>query len=271
MDAVLLASLTFVLGLATNWATTRRTLALQYDTELRRDRLKVYAELWSRLEVLNKYGRSSTRLSRVDAEKLVRELKQWYFQVGGIYLSEPARDDYFALQDALEHAIATATRRGSGSLESTDDAAFEFVRLRSSRLRTSLTRDVGTRKVLKLRGEPNRPPLPSELGPAWEDAEKTTITLSRKRSLRLGSRYLGRAVAVSKPTGPAGSRWAGMRWDNDAWAILAVREDDGKRNQRQLLLEPDRLVEGPAGWNPGTEKDQPPPSIWKRVPPHDGS
>jgi hypothetical protein len=29
MDAVLLAGLTFVLGIATNWATSRRTLALQ--------------------------------------------------------------------------------------------------------------------------------------------------------------------------------------------------------------------------------------------------
>jgi len=54
MDAVLLAGLTFVLGIATNWATSRRTLALQYDTELRRERLAVYADLWSRLEVLNK-------------------------------------------------------------------------------------------------------------------------------------------------------------------------------------------------------------------------
>ena len=29
MDAVLLAGVTFLLGIATNWATTRRTLALQ--------------------------------------------------------------------------------------------------------------------------------------------------------------------------------------------------------------------------------------------------
>src|SRR4051794_26383693 len=98
MDAVLLAGLTFVLGIATNWATTRRTLALQYDTELRRERLAVYSDLWSRLEVLNKYGRPSSRLSRVDTERLVADLKRWYFQVGGIYLSEPTRNDYFALR-----------------------------------------------------------------------------------------------------------------------------------------------------------------------------
>src|SRR3954468_17857938 len=149
MDAVLLAGLTFVLGIATNWATTRRTLALQYDTELRRERLAGYSDLWSRLEVLNKYGRPSSRLSRVDTERLVADLKRWYFQVGGIYLSEPTRNDYFALQDALQHALATARVCDDAELEAAEDAAFEFIRVRSSRLRTSLTRDVGTRKVLK--------------------------------------------------------------------------------------------------------------------------
>ena len=88
-------------------------------------------------------------------------------------------------------------------LEPPPTHAFEFVRLRSSRLRTSLTRDVGTRKTLKLRGEPNRPPFPSELGPVWQDAEHTTITLSRKRSMRLGGWQLGRPVTVSQPSGPA--------------------------------------------------------------------
>ena len=265
MDAVLLAGLTFVLGIATNWATSRRTLALQYDTELRRERLAVYADLWSRLEVLNKYGRSSSRLSRVDTEKLVADLKRWYFQVGGIYLSEPTRNDYFALQDALQHALATA-RAERGELESAGDEAFEFVRLRASRLRTSLTRDVGTRKVLKLRGEPNRPPLPSELGPRWQDPENTTIELSRRRTVRLGSLQLGRPVAVSGPSGPARAKWADMRWDNDAWAILAVRVEDGKRYERQLLLESNRLVEGPAGWQPGAEAEQLPPVTWTRAP-----
>ena len=265
MDAVFLAGLTFVLGIATNWATSRRTLALQYDTELRRERLAVYADLWSRLEVLNKYGRTSARLSRVDTERLVGELKRWYFQAGGIYLSEPTRNDYFALQDALQHALATA-RADHAELESAGDEAFEFVRLRSSRLRTSLTRDVGTRKVLKLRGEPNRPPLPSELGPRWQDPENTTIALSRRPSLRLGSRQLGRPVAVSEPSGPARGKWTDMRWDNEAWAILAVRVEDGKRYERQLLLESNRLVEGPAGWYPGAEQEQLPPVTWTRAP-----
>ena len=265
MDAFFLAVVTFVLGVVTNWSTTRRTLALQYDTELRRERLQAYAELWSRLELLNKYGRTSAQLSRFDTEKLVGDLKQWYFRVGGIYLSEPTRDDYFALQDALQHALATFQ---DDAEPPSDDAPFEFVRLRSSRLRTSLTRDVGTRKTLKLRGEPNRPPFPSELGPVWKDAEQTTITLSRKRSMRLGGWQLGRPVTVSQPSGPSGGRWANMRWDNEEWAIVADREVNGEIHQRQILLEQDRLVEGPRGWTPGREQEQLRPMTWTRVSQH---
>jgi hypothetical protein len=264
MDALVLAGVTFVLGIATNWTATRRTLALQYDTELRRERLKAYGELWLRLEALNKYGRSSPHLSRSDTEKLVADLKQWYFRVGGIYLSETTRDDYFALQDALQHVLA-AFGDDDGGLAATDDAAFEFVRLRASRLRTSLTRDVGTRKTLKLRGEPNRPPLPSELGPVWQDPDHTRITLSRRRSLRLGGWQLGRPVAVRQLSGPSSAKWANMRWDNDAWAIVADRNEDGEIRQRQLRLEPDRLVEGPRGWTATAEDQHVRPVSWTRV------
>jgi hypothetical protein len=266
MDAVLLAGLTFALGIATNWATSRRTLALQYDTELRRERLAVYADLWARLEVLNKYGRESDRLTRVDAQRLVTELKRWYFQVGGIYLSVAARTDYFALQDALQHALVTARSEGAEQ-RSAGEAELEFVRVRASRLRTSLTRDVGTRKALKLRGDPARPPLPSELGPHWHDGEQTKITLARRRALRLGGRLLGRPVVVSAPSGPESAKWTDMRWDNDAWAILATREEHGERHRRQLLLESDRLVEGPVGWDPAAGSEPPPPVAWERFRP----
>jgi hypothetical protein len=151
MDAVLLAGVTFFLGVATNWVTTRRTLVLQYDTDLRRDRLMAYTALWALLEDLNKYGPAPKRLSLVQVERLATDLTRWYFQVGGIYLSEPTRDVYFALQDALEDA-RTSLRRSEGGVPAVEGAAFESLRERGSRLRTSLTRDVGTRKQLMVRG-----------------------------------------------------------------------------------------------------------------------
>ena len=36
--------------------------------------------------------------------------------------------------------------------------------------------------------------------------------------------------------------------------------------ERQLLLESNRLVEGPAGWQPGAEAEQLPPVTWTRAP-----
>ena len=155
MDAVLLAGLTFLLGVATNWVTTRRSLVLQFDTELRRDRLKAYTALWALLESLNKYGPAPRRLTLPQAERLAADLTRWYFQVGGLYLSEATRDEYFALQDALEDARETM-RRSEGELPAVEGAEFEALRERGSRLRTSLTLDVGTRKQLMVRGRPAR-------------------------------------------------------------------------------------------------------------------
>lgn len=111
MDALLIAGVTFVLGIATNWTATRRTLALQYDTELRRARLEAYGKLWAQLETLNKYGRASSRLSRVDTENLVTALKHWYFRDGGIYLSEPhARRRHAQDPEAARRAHPCAAR-----------------------------------------------------------------------------------------------------------------------------------------------------------------
>ena len=151
MDAVLLAGVTFLLGIATNWVTTRRSLVLQFDGELRRDRLQAYTALWALLEPLNRYGPAPKRLTLVQVERLAADLTRWYFQVGGIYLSEPARNDYFALQDALDRARA-ALREADDDVEAIEGGAFESLRQRGSGLRTSLTRDVGTRKQLMVRG-----------------------------------------------------------------------------------------------------------------------
>jgi hypothetical protein len=153
MDAVLLAGVTFLLGVATNWVTTRRSLVLQFDTELRRDRLQAYTALWALLEPLNRYGPAPRRLSLVQAERLAADLTSWYFHVGGLYLSVPTRDEYFALQDALERE-REAMRRSEGTLTAIEGDRFDSLRVRGSDLRSSLTGDVGTRKQLMVRGRP---------------------------------------------------------------------------------------------------------------------
>jgi hypothetical protein len=239
MTAALLAGLTFILGIGTNWWTTRRALAMQYDADLRRDRLTAYAKLWSHLAGLNKYGSRTPGLSRYEVGKLADALTHWYFNVGGLYLSVPARNDYFGLQDALQHVL----ERDPG--EEMNLATREFVRLQGSRLRTSLSRDVGTRKPLHLRGDPNPRPGRSLLG---------TFTSGDGREIRLSRRRFGGIRIRQEPPGV----WDSVRWDNDAWAVRVQRGEE----RRQLMLDSRGLVEGAVGWEP--EEPQRPPAVWRR-------
>jgi hypothetical protein len=135
--------------------TRRRVLAElegRYDAELRDARLLVYTRLWAALEPLAKYAREPPgRPRRDEIEELARDLRRWYFQEGGLYLSAEAREAYFQLQDALTAVIESARwTAGNGSSEEIDAGTFEALRQIGSWLRTTLTYDVGTRRRFSL-------------------------------------------------------------------------------------------------------------------------
>ena len=113
----------------------RRDLAAQYDSDLRRDRIAVYKDLWKNLQPLTRYAPGKT-LTCSHAHQLAAELRRWYFEEGGLYLSEPAREAYFRLQDGLKTVPVDS--------DQPCDALPALMAL-GSELRTQLTRDVGTR------------------------------------------------------------------------------------------------------------------------------
>ena len=115
----------------------RRDLAARYDADLRRDRISVYKQLWSKLEPLAKYAPAKA-LTHDDAHGLASALRSWYFEEGGLFLSEPARNAYFGLQEALK----TVTEHSKQPLP---HPVLALLMERGSELRTQLTRDVGTR------------------------------------------------------------------------------------------------------------------------------
>jgi hypothetical protein len=136
-----------ITAIVTAYLATRRLreeLQGKYDTDLRDKRLKVYSELWKSLEPLAKYSPPGPVTSNVVAQ-LSRSLRAWYFDLGGIYLSEAARDAYFKLQEAL---VASANGNGAGTDEPLDPVAYGAIYDRGSRLRTSLAYDIGTRRRL---------------------------------------------------------------------------------------------------------------------------
>lgn len=143
---VVKALLGFLLGavgsyLGLYWK-VRSELEAQYDKDLRAERLQVYPALWKLLEPLAKYSRPGP-VTALSLQKMSAELRQWYFEVGGLFMSERTRKAYFSLQDELVKMFATY--RDSLELELSEEN-FENIRRKGSQLRTATTADVGSRQ-----------------------------------------------------------------------------------------------------------------------------
>lgn len=118
----------------------RRDLRADYDRDLRAKRIAAYGDLWSMTQPLAKHARAGPVTHR-ECGFLAADLRRWYFEEGGMYLSAAARDQYFALQNGL--AVITAQEPDGTSV--LDAAEFEALRVRGSDLRTRIVLDVGTR------------------------------------------------------------------------------------------------------------------------------
>lgn len=152
MDVLLSLVGSVVTGIVTAYLTSRKVredLEAKYDTDLRERRLTVYAELWKLLEPLAKYSRPGPVTPKV-LNQLSEDLRKWYFETGGFYLSEGARDAYFALQEGLVGAITPERRESEVEI---DASTFEAIRQKGSALRTHLSADLGTRRRLMLTGD----------------------------------------------------------------------------------------------------------------------
>ena len=127
---------------------SRQRLEVEYDIELRKHRIEAYQALWKILEPLAYYSPPSAVTYAV-ARDLSQALRSWYFEVGGLFLSEGSREAYFDLQKGL-----------GGVIKEPLDARYRplgprrFDRLRSlaSTLRTASTQDVATRVKPKRTG-----------------------------------------------------------------------------------------------------------------------
>ena len=122
-------------------AKVKQDLEADYDLALRSERLAAYRELWHRTEPLAKYFRAD-EVTRRRLRELGTELRSWYFNTGGIYLTERSRDAYFALMDGLTAAVAAE--------DEPDPSKIDDLLERGSALRSSLVEDVRTRRESEL-------------------------------------------------------------------------------------------------------------------------
>ena len=117
------------------------TLA-QIDVDLRSRRIAAYEPLWAKTKVLPKWPRDET-VTYESLRQFSEELRKWYFDTGGLYLSKTSREVYGALQDELQRVLQSGR---SGILSREPEDEYEVLRLRCSDLRKSLATDVASRR-----------------------------------------------------------------------------------------------------------------------------
>lgn len=109
------------------------------DTDLRSHRIEVYTELWRKTGQLPKWPRNA-ELTYPELSELTRALSRWYFDRGGMYLSEGARQAYGDVQESLDSVLSL----GKDGKVTPED--YEQVRERCSALRSELTKDLLSRR-----------------------------------------------------------------------------------------------------------------------------
>lgn len=119
----------------------RDDLQTKFNESLHNTRVTSYQELWKRLEVLAKYARPAP-VTPHRLRKLSEDLRKWYFEVGGLFLTDNSRDAYFALQDAIVDQLAKSNRDD----HELSNNEFEAIREIGSNLRTNLSADLRSRK-----------------------------------------------------------------------------------------------------------------------------
>lgn len=137
-----------VSGIITHFSTrakVRLDLAAVYDKELQDSRLKEYKLLWAKLEPIAKYGRHGP-LTTTQVQVVSTDTRVWYFQSGGIYLTERSRGPYFAMKKAIDLVIAPPPNATPAELQ----AALLSVIDTGSALRTALSDDIGTKRMSRV-------------------------------------------------------------------------------------------------------------------------
>lgn len=131
-----------LVGGAVSYVTSRAQLRVQaeheYDRSLRDLRLPHYQRLFHLTERIPRQWLSSSVPDQARLRDIRETFHSWYFseQAGGLFLSQAARDAYFALQNALQE---TADRTTAAL---TDDDSVTL-RAKASALRHQLSADLG--------------------------------------------------------------------------------------------------------------------------------
>ncbi|RPJ51603.1 MAG: hypothetical protein EHM21_02320 [Chloroflexi bacterium] len=122
----------------------RKDLELEYNKDLRAKRIDEYRRLWQLTEVFPRYERPQGLFIK-DLQCFQTNLQKWYFQQGGLFLSDRSQPAYFAVKKLLQDTIKKCKPEDPVETN-TDEEIYQAVRS----LRRALAEDVGTRKQLEV-------------------------------------------------------------------------------------------------------------------------
>ena len=120
-----------------------KDLQAEADKDLRNQRLQVYEDLWKLLPVLARYDRPKP-LNTGTLQELTAAMRDWYFDKGGLFLTEESRPAYFKLKDAIAEALESLKDQPEKEL---DEPQVRSLVESASDLRTRLANELGTRKT----------------------------------------------------------------------------------------------------------------------------
>ena len=149
LESVLVGGIAgLVSAVITHFATrakVRLNLAAAYDKKLQESRLAAYMKLWAMLEPLARFGRDEPVTYAVLRE-LSTKTRTWYFQEGGIYLTEASRGPYFCWKEQMQPLLDNQELARQPAAPMPADR-LEAVIAAASTLRTSLSDDIGTKQI----------------------------------------------------------------------------------------------------------------------------
>jgi hypothetical protein len=71
---------------------------------------KVYKTIWQKLEKFSIYSPQTVNYKRL--KEILKELAEWYFRDGGIFMTEVTRDTYFKLRKELTETVISGVNSG---------------------------------------------------------------------------------------------------------------------------------------------------------------
>jgi hypothetical protein len=144
LTGLIAGGITAVVTYLATLARARLDLSIEYDKELRQERLAAYQDLWKRLKPLARYS-AEQPLTRQVVRATSESMRDWYFDVGGIYLSQLTRGPYFDLKEAMQLLIDSPEWRKEPDQVLPDPALQPLLKCGTT-LREALSNDIGTRR-----------------------------------------------------------------------------------------------------------------------------